>query len=683
MSTLTPASRIPYSNSIRKKGKLAEFNGVFRVAARRVRAERTLSFAAASLPLPILLATAWVIFVRFTLLDLPQWPALIPFIVWALALIVVLARTRVTTGQAARYLDRALGLDERLAPYVELISRPQGLSRSSVRSSYIQNLGANTLKMVKASMKRLPGVGIRSGRTRMLAMPISALVLALAIFAPTPLDTVRAERYRLAQSVASQVQRIADLRADFIARPQVQDSVRAALLAELDRLEAALKTPGMDRASLLAALADAQERLRELSPDLASDFDALIRAAQLIQEAAAQTSPWSKATSKARTDLGLAADASDYLSDFVIADAQGEVFADSFSIFAQAAAAQRFESASGVAAQRDAGLAKLLQDTGTAFREKRLEGASRLLKLVAQQLRRIEGKQQAAEAVERALSSLDDGKQSIAQAGENKPKKAQVGFRRGVPGSDGAQTGGGQQPSTGGTPTGDSSSGPGQNGPDRPPQPGGPSNPRIGQNMPALGSSQPGSGQGNQPDKPGDSSGQNGDGQSGGSPKSGEVGDQPGSQGGSSQPGVSDGKLSGPISGPGGNVTGGITKVENPEGVGVSGGDKPASQTPGGGSDTVSVPVQGATGGEHSGGQGPEPTPGGPTHGSEDSGAVGVGDPGDASGGTGGGSLATIRTPYTEVIGQYVQRAADALERAYIPQDAKEYVRDYFTQLGK
>jgi len=62
---------------------------------------------------------------------------------------------------------------------------------------------------------------------------------------------------------------------------------------------------------------------------------------------------------------------------------------------------------------------------------------------------------------------------------------------------------------------------------------------------------------------------------------------------------------------------------------------------------------------------------------------VGVGDPGDASGGTSGGSLATIRTPYTEVIGQYVKRAADALERAYIPQDAKEYVRAYFTQLGK
>jgi len=135
MSTLTPASRIPYSNSSRKKGKLAEFNGVFRAAARRVRAERTLSFAAVSLPLPILLATAWVIFVRFTLLDLPQWPALIPFIVWALALTIVLARTRVTTGQAARYLDRALGLDERLATYVELISRPQSSSRSTVRSS--------------------------------------------------------------------------------------------------------------------------------------------------------------------------------------------------------------------------------------------------------------------------------------------------------------------------------------------------------------------------------------------------------------------------------------------------------------------------------------------------------------------------------------------------------------------
>ncbi|HKP53498.1 MAG TPA: hypothetical protein VJ183_12715 [Chloroflexia bacterium] len=677
MSTLTPTSRIPYSNSSRRKGKLAEFNGVFRAAARRVRAERTLSFAVASLPIPIVLAICWVLFVRFTLLELPEWPSLVPFAAWALALLFVMVRTRVTTGQAARYLDRALGLDERLATYVEMVSRLQVSPRSSIRSSYLQDLGANTLKMVKTSMNRLPRVAVRAGRRRTLAMPISAAILAFALFVPTPLDAVRLERYRLAQTVASQVERIANLRADFISRPQVSDNVRAALLAELDRLEAALKTPGLDRASLLAALADTQERLRELSPDLSSDFDSLIRAAQLVQEAVARSSSWSQATSKERTELGRAADASDFLAAFLLSEEQSENLLTQFATFGVVAAAQRFESAAGLAGQRDAELAKLLQETSTLFVAERFTPAARQLKLVAEQFRKNEGKHQAAEAIEHALSSLDDGKQSIAQAGESKPKKAQVGFRRGAVG---AQTGGGQQPVAGTTPTAGNT---GENGPGAPegsPQPLG-SSPRIGNNMPALGGSD--SGPGNQLDKQGDSSGQSGDGQSGGTQKSGEAGSQPGSQGGSSQPIQSDGQLSGPISAPGSNVTGGITRVENPEGAGVSGGDKPGPQTPGKGSDTVSVPVQGATGVGQTGGQGPQPTPGGPTQGSEESGGVGTGNPSGAFGSTGSGSLATIRTPYTEVIGQYLQRAADALDRIYIPQDAKVYVRDYFTILGR
>jgi hypothetical protein len=52
-------------------------------------------------------------------------------------------------------------------------------------------------------------------------------------------------------------------------------------------------------------------------------------------------------------------------------------------------------------------------------------------------------------------------------------------------------------------------------------------------------------------------------------------------------------------------------------------------------------------------------------------------------GGPGLGTITTIRTPYNEVLGKYTEQATQALERAYVPPDAKEYVRDYFTALGK
>jgi hypothetical protein len=47
------------------------------------------------------------------------------------------------------------------------------------------------------------------------------------------------------------------------------------------------------------------------------------------------------------------------------------------------------------------------------------------------------------------------------------------------------------------------------------------------------------------------------------------------------------------------------------------------------------------------------------------------------------GQANNIRTPYTEVLGKYTQQATDALDRAYVPPDAKEYVKNYFSALGK
>jgi hypothetical protein len=42
-----------------------------------------------------------------------------------------------------------------------------------------------------------------------------------------------------------------------------------------------------------------------------------------------------------------------------------------------------------------------------------------------------------------------------------------------------------------------------------------------------------------------------------------------------------------------------------------------------------------------------------------------------------------VRVPYREVIGEYAEQATRMLDQIYIPSDAKEYVKEYFTQLGK
>ena len=76
--------------------------------------------------------------------------------------------------------------------------------------------------------------------------------------------------------------------------------------------------------------------------------------------------------------------------------------------------------------------------------------------------------------------------------------------------------------------------------------------------------------------------------------------------------------------------------------------------------------------------------PSGSPGGQAGSSAVGQGGPDDKNDTvTSSGAATDVKTPYTEVIGDYTERATEAMDRAYIPADAKEYVKDYCTGLAK
>ena len=61
----------------------------------------------------------------------------------------------------------------------------------------------------------------------------------------------------------------------------------------------------------------------------------------------------------------------------------------------------------------------------------------------------------------------------------------------------------------------------------------------------------------------------------------------------------------------------------------------------------------------------------------------GAGEGAQSPGELGSGTLGQIRTPYKQVIGDYAEKASQALDKTYVPADAKQYVKDYFTELGK
>jgi hypothetical protein len=674
---------------------LAVLERALKAARIRLKRRHTLEIALATLALPVFGAALWIGLSRFTLIDIPQALALAFILLWFVGLFVVSRTYRVGTGEAARYLDRTLGLDERFATCVELARSSPLTGLKGRKSPLPDGLVEDTVFQVKARQNQLPSPWrARMRRRQAGVITFSILALSLSMFLPTPLDSVRAERAQLRRAVAEELARVEQLKAQVVERPGLSESSRAGILSELESLEATLRGDILDRSALLAELADTQERLHQLSPESTADFTGLIAAARTVQNAAATAArsssgeqafewEWDPNNFPDLSDLGRAADAASGM-------------ATRFKFFSSLQYRQLgspLSRASGQAASSDAALGQDLLDASKASDVKDIEKGASALQSVGQRFADADQRWQTTQAVEKTMAELDKGRQALAETGTAVGKKGQVGFRRS--GAPGAQAG---APGAALSPTQDA-----QNGAqDSTPSDGhglslnGPSalGPKMGGNSPDLlpgqNSGQPGSQGGSQA-----SAGQQG--QGAGASGSGSQGGQPGQSGqGSSASGGGNassggdgtgGSVQGPITGP---ITGGggaISLVSNPAGQGVAGtgtggqgsgseGENDSLYVPpanDGGADTppATVPGQAAPAEPRRDGIEGRPQAG------NDSGEE------TAATDRGPGARSTIRTPYREVIGKYIEQAAQALEEVYIPSDAREYVRDYFTELGK
>ncbi len=661
----------------------AEIYAALNLAGACLRWRKALHLVGTTFAVPVLLAAGWVALVRFTLLELPALPALLVFGVWLAGCAIRMAFYRVTPGNCARYLDRALGLDERVSTWLEL-ERKARTSRTPYAQSFAgRQLLPDTIQKLRERGAMLPGRFHLKLRWQYALASLAALViLVLCVTLPTPLDEVRAERAALRQEVHAQLERIAALRQQLLVQPGLSEQARAALLAELDALQQQLGASDLDREALVALVADAQERIRSLSTASPADFNPLVSVARLIQAAAVNNSNWDPLTSQATTELGKGAEAALSLSEYVprLGDAPREEVA------------QTMERAASLSGNHFATLGEDLNSTATSLRGQRDDAAADSLRSVARRLREFESEQQAMLAVQNTLALLEESRQSIAQAGLQENRHGQVGFRRGNDPSrvDPAQS---QQadPSADGQVAESSDLRAPRTGQDNRQSGLGP---LMGQNVPALGgqgSTRPsglgyaGSSGGGTGTRAGTGGGQSQQGNSTTTTGGARQGTDPNSKGGSG--GIMQGQISGPISG----ANGAISRVQNPAGRGLGGAGQPDPDSAGSpGEDKVyvpnqntspGVPAQGSADGSLSGQAAPDPlrTDGLAGRASDGGGSGG----GSTDSGKAPGAITPIHTPYTRIIGQYARLATEALDRTYIPSDARQYVKEYFTELGK
>ncbi len=649
-----------------------------RAAGGRIRWGRTLSVAAATLPALTFLSALYVALARFTLLDLARWPVIVPAVAWLIGLGLLWHR-QPSRAEAARYLDRRLGLEERIATCVELanrglLRRDNGPGHAGLVTGALFNDAA---VLLSERLHRLPGVRLRLTRANTLAGGAALLALIAALVAPTRVDLLRAERTELNRTLGEQEAQVQALRVEVEGNNRLSPQLRATMLTELTGLESTLRDPSLDQAEGIAVLADAEEKLRSLLHSPSADFNGLVEAAQLMWNSAASNVGWDPELAVSPSDLGKASEATLFMAGNLAGlDPTGE---RRTSLAAERAASQ--------AAGQDAKLGKALLDTADRVRSRDRDQAAAALTVASQQFALADREREDALALESTLSKLNKGREQVAQVGKPPASKAQVGFRRRSANSN-SETGTNGNPPTGQSEdkaAGDQTAGDSTQ----------PSSAKggtgLGQNAPSYGAAKAGAKgtQGGQNSGAGPSA--DGQAQPGGS---GAPGGQPGNnQGGASVPGQAGGQagdgqrgtLQGPANGLVGGGAGAISQVANPAGNGSEGASTSRS-APGAESEKVYVPGEAPAGiaSEQSGGANSEPPTGAPSQ----TGAEGRIGEGQGTGkkeiaGRGAGSLAPVRTPYKEVIGQYARQATDALERDYIPPDAKEYVKQYFTALGK
>lgn len=640
------------------------------LARGRLRRRAALHGLMATLWLPVLAVAGWAAAVRFTLLDLPRWPVAIILLAWSIAFFVWLRRLRVTQSQCAHYMDAALDLDERLITYVELEGRERlGNSTAIAGSRFKDILAADTAMLLAERVPFMSGnTGFKLRKWPSLVTAASVLVLVGAIYTPTQFDRIKSERDLVRIALDAQAQKLADLRAEIVARPDLPDALKQGLASELADLEKQLQAQQIDRAEALATIADAEQKIRSLAPPVASsDLEPISRAADLLKTGIVDAT---NASDPSQSSTG----EQDEFSSTEEAIRNLKPAMQNLTTIQARRLASELERAANAAAPTDAQLAQNLQDAAAAVRSSDWEKAASALDEASKRFNQALTQQQMAQAVENTLSRLEDGRQNIATAGASANKRGQVGFRRGNAPQASAENS--QAANVTGTPNagGQSSS---------------LINSRIGQNQAAYGVNGGGSVGSQQSGQPGAGNTNNGSSQSGGG---GQGGQPTGNSGGAQQSGAGSGggggagtgsqgsnlgRISGPIRGAGGtqNPTG------DAQGYGVSADGSQGGQSAGPDSERVYIPGKNTAQGSGVAGQAaPEQDPAG----SGLAGRAGAGQEGDAApSGVGLGSINTINTPYTEVLGQYSEQAIQALDRAYVPPDAKEYVRDYFAELGR
>lgn len=304
-------------------------------------------------------------------------------------------------SQQARFADRQFHLKERATTAVEiqtgLLTVPTDFAQMQLRDT----VGVITAVDTKALLP------LQIIRRDWLLLLVAMALLITAVLLPNPQEEILLHQRAIEKTIAEQITALEALQEEILQDPDLSQEQKEELLQPIENAIEGLSEGGLSQEQAVATLSEAEAELRELSSQFSTE-DLQRRLDEAGQPLTSNPNSQQLGQMLQNGNLSQAGAAAAQLADQL-----PELSAEELAQLAQdlAEAASALEGVDSELAQQFAEASQALQNGDVAAAQQALQEAAGTLQQRAQS-------QAAAQTAENAASQLNEGRQEVAQAGQ-------------------------------------------------------------------------------------------------------------------------------------------------------------------------------------------------------------------------------------------------------------------------
>ncbi|MBN1953617.1 MAG: hypothetical protein JW900_01090 [Anaerolineae bacterium] len=335
----------------------------------------------------------------------------------------------------ARALDRRLGLAERLTTCWELQAGRLETTGAMAAAQLADTLQAASRIDVRAALP------LRAPRRALVAAAVLVAALAASLLLPNPQEQALLRQAAARAAVEEQVEQLEGLREEIAQNEALSEEERQALLQALEEAIGALEEGRATPEEAVAALAEAERALAELQdPGAAGIREALEQAAGEMED------------SELTGDIAELLQQGDYAAAAEALEAFAGERGEALTRAQELELAEQLAQAAAALEESNPELAQQLAEAAVAIERGDIEAARAAIRQAAQEMAAAGERVEEQEALEEALSTLQEGRAEVAEAAGSAAGEGsgQDGTQPGgAPGDAGQATGEEQVPAGG------------------------------------------------------------------------------------------------------------------------------------------------------------------------------------------------------------------------------------------